>query len=207
MQRRRRGWSVKKVKKTWCAIQGDRCVVTTRGTAEQDERGWCNVPRKPEGSRSMPGKVLFVVLLAGLCLSCSRERATTVSSEQAITAADGRDASSTPASASEQEEAASIPAPDAAAASAPLPATPAQPVPVPDPPEAVMADYLREPGNPMMPGRQAHAVFAAEKRDDTWADYVEAKLRDYFARQRGVGKIAIVSLACRSTMCEVLAVA
>jgi len=69
-----------------------------------------------------------------------------------------------------------------------------------------MADYLREPGNPMMPGRQVHAVFAAEKRDDTWADYVEAKLRDYFARQRGVGKIAIVSLACRSTMCEVLAV-
>jgi hypothetical protein len=57
-----------------------------------------------------------------------------------------------------------------------------------------------------MPSRQYHAAFGAEKRDDAWADFVEAKLREYFARQRDTGHFAIVSLGCRSTLCEVLVV-
>jgi len=71
-----------------------------------------------------------------------------------------------------------------------------------------MANYMSEdgPASPMMPSRQYHAAFGAEKRDDAWADYVEAKLHDYFAKQRDTGHFAIVSLGCRSTLCEVLVV-
>jgi hypothetical protein len=78
----------------------------------------------------------------------------------------------------------------------------------PEPPEALMATYMREDGptSAMMPSRQYHAAFGAEKRDDGWADFVEAKLREYFARQRDTGHFAIVSLGCRSTLCEVLVV-
>ena len=78
----------------------------------------------------------------------------------------------------------------------------------PEPPEALMASYMSADGptSPMMPSRQYHAAFGAEKRDDAWADYVEAKLHEYFARQRDTGHFAIVSLGCRSTLCEVLVV-
>src|SRR4249919_1619007 len=97
------------VKNSSRAIQGGRCAVTTRGTAEQDEQAWCNVPRKPRGDRSMPGKVLFVVLFAALCLSCSRgESARTPTSDPAPVAADGRDASGAPPAPEAEEEATSI---------------------------------------------------------------------------------------------------
>ena len=71
-----------------------------------------------------------------------------------------------------------------------------------------MSEYLSEqrPPAPMISSEEYHAAFTAEKRDETWADFIEAKLRDYFARQRDADHFAIVSLGCRSSLCEVLAV-
>ncbi|MCI4568948.1 hypothetical protein [Lysobacter sp. CFH 32150] len=73
-----------------------------------------------------------------------------------------------------------------------------------------MAEYLDETaengaGSAPTIGRQNHAAFLAEERDVSWADYVEARLRDYFSRQR-VSSFNIIGLECRSTLCEVLAV-
>ncbi|WP_152599871.1 hypothetical protein [Noviluteimonas dokdonensis] len=78
------------------------------------------------------------------------------------------------------------------------------------PAAAAVADYLEaapDDGPPVaiVTGRQYHAVFAAEKRDAEWADIVEPRLREYFARQRNARAFEIVGLECRSTMCEVLA--
>lgn len=73
-----------------------------------------------------------------------------------------------------------------------------------------MTDYLaldEDTSLGAVSGRAFHKVFEAEKRDVSWAESVEPRMREYFAKQRRAPAFAIVGLGCRSTMCEVLAVA
>jgi len=152
----------------------------------------------------------FIAVLCGAC-GKGRQAETGAASVDASRTAAGDDATGQQASASSRETPGQA---DAATASSPPPrpntaqSASASASAPPEPPEALMATYMREDGptSAMMPSRQYHAAFGAEKRDDAWADFVEAKLREYFARQRDTGHFAIVSLGCRSTLCEVLVV-
>jgi hypothetical protein len=156
--------------------------------------------------------VAFIVI-AALCGACGKRPQAEASAAPVDAPRTGeRDGATERQASASTQEAPSIADAAVASSQTPQPNT-AQPTSAsastpPEPPEALMANYMSEDGptSPMMPSRQYHAAFGAEKRDDAWADYVEAKLREYFARQRDTGHFAIVSLGCRSTLCEVLVV-